>query len=203
MASDETEFSAADLVGSAGSGSNGEKLVNTLLYHYTPELKAAMLKRINPALDEELPEDATEQVAKLVGVDQIEQVHVRGGERRPADAVISYAFFDSNGAVWKGCFPYDDLARGSLTQGRHVSQRESLAASPIGVAYREENPAAAVPEARVESDPFALAEMSAEDLIALMDEHPDRAQFVKDFEKAAHGRNARKTVLEHEVKASN
>jgi hypothetical protein len=45
-----------------------------------------------------------------------------------SDAVITYAFHDAEGQLWKGCFPYTEL--GKTDPRDHVSQRESLAGSP-------------------------------------------------------------------------
>ena len=199
MATDtDTDFRASELVSSAGSGSNGEKLVGILLDFYPPELQAAQLKRINAELDATIDEDFTANVAKLVGVDRIEHVHVRGGDRRREDAVITYAYLDDRGEVVKGCFPYADLAKGK--SDGHVNQRQSLSRSSVAQAHIAEHPRSARSgQAQPSADPFALAEMSAEELIALMDEHPERAEFIKSFEKAAHGSKARKTVMDHKV----
>lgn len=197
MATDTIEFRASDLIGPAGSGSNGEKLVNMLLDHYPPELQAALEKRINRQLDAELDDKARGRIAKIAGVEEIEQAHVRGGARRHDQAVVTYAWLDDTGQVWKGCFPYDDLAGGS--SDAHVSQRDSLAKSAIAKQHLQENPRAATPEADpVEQvDPIdALLSASADDLVAQMKAHPERAEAIKAFETATRGSKARKSVLD-------
>jgi hypothetical protein len=123
-------FTLAALVTEAGSAGNGEKLVNTLMRAYPAALQAATLKRVNQRLTDQLDQDAISGVAKVAGApaDSDLNVKVRGGETRESDAVITYAFHDAEGQLWKGCFPYTEL--GKTDPRDHVSQRESLAGSP-------------------------------------------------------------------------
>lgn len=197
MATDtEVEFSAADLIGPAGSGSNGEKLVQSLLIHYPEKLRAALLKRINARLDEGI-DSKRDDVAKMLGVDRVEGIHVRGGDQRESDAVVTYVWLDGQGKPWKGCFPYGDLANGELGDDTHVSQKGAMSKSHLATEWASENPRPQAAAAPAHADPFALSEMTAKELTDLMDEHPDKAEFIKNFEQAAHGKQARKTVLEH------
>lgn len=198
------EFRASDLIGPAGTGSNGEKLVNTLLDHYPEPLQAALMKRINPGLDAKIDDRTLGQVAKIAGVPRVEGAHVRGGFSRTDEAVVTYAFLDDRGTVFKGCFPLSDLGSGS--SDKHVSQRDSLANSATGQQHIAENPrpagAAADGSAPEPVDPYdALESASAEDLVAQMREHPERANAIKAFEKAVRGNRARKSVLEFDPKA--
>lgn len=130
-------FTLASLVGDAGVGANGEKLVQTLAHYYPPELEAATLKRVNQPLTDGLDEDAIASIAKVAGApeDSDLNVKVRGGELRASDAVVLYAFHDDSGQLWKGCFPYSQL--GKSDPDGHVSQRESLAGSPAAEDYEK------------------------------------------------------------------
>lgn len=198
MASSDTdiEFRASDLIGTAGIGSNGEKLVNTLLDYYPAELQAAQLKRVNERLDADLD---LGKVAKIAGVKRVEQARVRGGESSDDDAVVTYAFLDSTGEVWKGCFPYSDLGKSS--SDGHVSQRDSLNASAAAAEHLASRPhrAVAAESAPEPVDPYdAMESASAEELVEQMREHPERADAIKAFEQAVRGDRARKTVLEFE-----
>lgn len=198
MANDtDIDFRASELVTTAGSGSNGEKLAQLLVDFYPAGLQAAQLKRINAKLDEKVDDSFRQKVSRIAG-GNVEQVHVRGGERRDEDAVVTYAFVDDRGEVWKGCLPYGQLDKSS-PEG-HISQRDSLAASTVAQAHIAEHPRQArqsQAESQQAADPFALGEMSAEELTALMDEHPDRVEAIKAFEKAYRGKRARKSVLEY------
>jgi hypothetical protein len=205
MATDtDIDFRASELVTSAGSGSQGEQLVGFLLDYYPPGLQAAQLKRINPALDSKVDDSFRAKVAKVAGVGRVDQVHVRGGERRQEDAVITYAFLDDEGEVWKGCLPYGEL--GASKPDGHISQRDSLSSSAIAREHRAAHPrpARSGEPAASQVDPIDwLLNATAEDLVAYMDQHPDRADHVKALEKATKGRSARKTVLEHEPASGN
>lgn len=198
----EIEFRASDLIGAAGVGSNGEKLVNTLLDHYPAELQAALEKRINPELDSELDDKAMKSIAKIAGVSEVEHAHVRGGDRRHDDAVVTYVFLDDTGQAWKGCFPWNDL--GESSSDGHVSQRDSLAQSTAAQEHLAANPRPAKTEepAGEPVDEFAaldfLANASADELIVAMEEHPERVDAIKAFESATRGEKARKTVLNFE-----
>lgn len=198
---EEVEFRASDLIGPAGTGSNGEKLVNTLHHHYPPELKAALIKRINPALDDQLTDRDRQRIAKIAGVQEIAQARVRGGENRSDQAVVTYAWLDGQGQVWKGCFPYSDLEAGE--SDGHVSQRDRLAQSPEARDHLAEHPAGGQPEQlEPQVDPVDfLVNASAEDLQQLMREHPERADAVKAFEKQLRGNRARKTVMDFDPAA--
>lgn len=196
------EFRASDLIGSAGVGANGEKLVNTLDYHYPPELQAALLRRENVALTSELDDDAYASVARLAGVDKIDNVKVRGGERNADEAWVTYAYIDDRGDVVKGAFPYGDLGRKSSDQ--HISQRESILQSP---AARDHLAAQAKADAAPDTsdtaaaavDPFAaLHDAKASDLVKLMEEDPSRVEGIKAFELATRGDKARSTVMQFE-----
>lgn len=192
-------FRASDLIGPAGIGSNGERLVNSLLDAYPPALQAALVKRINPVLDAKLDDRAHASVAKIAGVLRVEAVHVRGGERREADATVTYAFLDAKGAVWKGCFPYSDL--GSSSSDNHVSQRDSLANSAVAQEFVAENPhrESAPPEPVDEYAALdSLASADAAELVQMMREHPERVDSIKAFEKALRGAKTRKTVMDFE-----
>lgn len=128
-------FTLASLVGEAGSGANGEKLVQTLRYHYPPELEAATLKRVNARLTSALDQAAMESVVKIAGApaDSDLNVKVRGGLTRERDAVVVYAFHDETGQLWKGCFPYEDL--GKPSSERHVAQKDAIMNAPAAADY--------------------------------------------------------------------
>lgn len=128
-------FTLASLVGDAGSGANGEKLVNTLAHAYPQALQAATLKRLNERLTNALDQDAIDSVAEAAGApaDSDLNVKVRGGDVREKDAVVTYAFHDETGQLWKGCFPWTEL--GKSDPDGHVSQRESLAGAPEAAEY--------------------------------------------------------------------
>jgi hypothetical protein len=127
---DEGTFRAADLIGSAGVAANGEKLVATLDYHYSPEQIAAQERPENADLTAALTDEHRAAAADLAGAGRESgfQVMVRGGKRRPSDAWVTYAFIDETGDVVKGAFPYSDL--GSTSSDGHVSQRTSIMRSP-------------------------------------------------------------------------
>ena len=193
MATDDIDFRPSDLVTSAGSANNGEKLIATLTDYYPAELQAAQLKRINPRLDEQIDDDFRGKLASLVGVGHIEQAHVRGGERRDDDAVVTYAYLDDRETVVKGLLPWNSFQAGG--RDGHVSQRESVSASAIAQAHIAERPRDPEPASAAPADPFVLGEMSAEELQNLMREQPERADAVKAFEKAYRGDRARGEVL--------
>lgn len=128
MAIETEEFRASDLIGSAGVGSNGEKLISTLDYHYPPELQAALLRRPNEELRGKLSDTIVANVAKIAGADRIAHLEVRGGDVDPDDAYITYAFYDRLRTVVKGAIPWAD--RGKSSSDGHVSQRDSVLNSP-------------------------------------------------------------------------
>jgi len=201
---EEVEFRASDLIGSAGVGSNGEKLIATLDNHYPPELDAALTKRVNTELTGDLTKDDVKKVAKISGYDEVANVKVRGGEQSADDAVVTYVAIQDS-VVWKGCFPYSDLKSGK--SDAHVSQRDSLMASPAArdhLAAQEKARAAgaATPATSGPADPIAAyEELKAPEVVAYLEEHPERAATVKAIEVATRGEDARKTILEWEPKA--
>lgn len=127
-------FGMHSLIGEAGAGSNGEKLVESLVHHYPPALKAMLLRRPNERLMAEhgfengrwTQDEFARQVAAIAGVPVIDAC-IRGGELSSDDAVVTYAV-DNGRDVLKGGFPYPDL--GKTSSRGHVSQAGSLAASP-------------------------------------------------------------------------
>jgi hypothetical protein len=127
-------FGMHSLIGEAGAGSNGEKLVESLVHHYPPALKAMLLRRPNERLMAEhgfnngrwTEDKFAEQVKAIAGVPVIDAC-IRGGELSSDDAVVTYAV-DNGRDVLKGGFPYSDL--GKTSSRGHVSQAGSLAASP-------------------------------------------------------------------------
>lgn len=154
-------FSLSSLVGEAGAASNGELLVNSLLHHYPPELKAALLKRENERLLAEVSrEDLVDGASRIVGR-KVESATIRGGEHSDAAAVVTYAYTDGRGDIVKGFFPYDDL--GESSSRGHVSQKDSLASSP---AARDYESAQAKARASAEATGLAQAEREAEELRA-------------------------------------
>lgn len=209
-ATDDIEFRAADLIGPAGSGENGAKLVATLDTYYDPVLKGALLKRVNERLQPEVEGDNAEgafkSAASIADVDEVISLTVRGGELYDRDAMVIYAWLDSRGVVWKGCFPYSDL--GKKSSDGHVSQAGSLAASreaadhKVSVALASGQPS---PDAQVEQrpvDPIAdYDEMSAEDVVKYLVDYPARGPVVKALEEATRGDKARKTIMEWEPPA--
>src|SRR5205085_1817094 len=166
-ATDEVDFSASDLIGSAGVGGNGEKLVNTLTDYYPPELDAALNRRVNDELTAELDDKAWKSAAKIAGVPQVRSLKVRGGQSRHEDAWVTYAYFTARGEVMKGAFPYGDLGEDSSDD--HVSQRDSLAGSNAArdhAAAQEKAAAAAPATVDANADPFqAMSEASASELV--------------------------------------
>jgi hypothetical protein len=131
-------------------------------------------------------------------VDRIAGAHVRGGDSADEDALVTYVWLDDQGQAWKGCFPYSDL--GSGKSDRHVSQRDSLAASAIAREHVAAQPTRSSSQQQPLVDPIDfLSGASADELVALMREHPDRADAIKAFEEASRGDRARKTVLEFEA----
>jgi BMFP domain-containing protein YqiC len=176
-------FTLASLVGDAGVGANGEKLVDTLKHHYPPDLRAAMLKRINRRLTDGLSQDQIGSAAKVAGApaDSDLNVKVHGGQSRDSDAVVTYAFHDDEGRLWKGTFPYSELGKSS--PDGHVSQRESLAGAPAAEDYAKAQ--AKARKAAGSADTDALHERIAE-LEAQVDAQGD------DPEPAEYeGKNAR------------
>jgi len=203
---EDAEFCARDLIGSAGIGGNGEKLVNTLQDYYPPELQVAQLKRVNPELSAELDDgDVLAQVARIAGVERIAHAVVAGGIDPGDEAVVRYAVINADGTVSKGFFPYTDLESGS--SDRHVSQRASLAQGVVASEVRQSREyagvapgetVAAAPEQPL-ADPYeALEGLSAADTVKLMEANPERAEAIKAFEEASRGDRARKSVLEWE-----
>lgn len=200
-------FRLASLIGEAGSASNGEKLVNALIKHYPPELKAAQLKRPNEALMAELDmQEVAEQAAVIAGVPQVLDVCIRGGEHSDADAWVTYAYHDGRDTM-KGAFPYPDLGRDSST--RHLSQAEWLQNSE---AAREHNAARAKEaDSRASQDVTRLREELAA-LSARLDERREpepikgyseaRATDIAN-ELADASREAVQRVLDYEVEHDN
>lgn len=201
---DLTEFTARDLIGSAGVGANGEKLANTLLTAYPRELKAAQLKSVNAELTAKLTDADRKSAAAIAGVPTLAGLKVRGGRLNKDDAVVVYSWLDEHGQPWKGCFPYSDL--GAKSSDQHSAQRDSLSASTAARDWLEAQaknsaPAAAPAEARP-FDPIADYDaMSAEDIKAYMAEYPQRAEVVKALETATQGEKARKSIMEWEPPA--
>lgn len=195
-ATNEVDFDAASLIGSAGVGNNGEKLVATLTSHYPRALSAALEKKENEKLRDNLD---LAKVAKIAGLSEVEAATVRGGERDEGDAWVTFVFFDQHGRPSKGAFPYGDL-RGTSSD-ELVTQRDAAGKSPEAEAHRvaqEKADAAAEAEAGP-SDPFAaMSDASAGDLVKMMEEHPERVAAIKAFETATRGDRARKTVMEFE-----
>lgn len=200
-------FTLSSLIGEAGVGSNGEKLVNALVHHYPPELRAATLKRQNERLLASVDrDDLLAGAAKIAGVPEVLDASIRGGERSDADAVVTYAFEDERGDIVKGCFPYEDL--GKASSDGHVSQRDSLAGSSAArdhataqAAARANQPESSEQSAGGSGDPIAdYEELKAPEVIAYLEAHPERADVVKALERATRGGDARKTVLEWEPK---
>jgi hypothetical protein len=203
----EAPFRAADLIGSAGVGANGEKLVNTLAAHYPVELDAALQKTENVELSKQLDDAALKSVATIAGVDEVADAIVRGGARRDDDAVVTYAYYDAAGDTVKGFFPFSDLGKNS-SKG-HVSQRDLIGATPEAVAHAEAQAkarAAALAEGVVTPagpvDPIAsYEELTAPQVVEYLNAHPDRAEVVKALEVATRGEDQRKTVMQWEAPA--
>lgn len=198
MATETEEFRAADLIGSAGVGGNGEKLIATLDYHYPPELQAALLRRPNEDLRGKLNDTIVANVAKIAGADRIAHLEVRGGDVDPDDAYITYAFYDKLGTVVKGAVPWGDRSKTS-SQG-HVSQRDSVQDSPAARDYlaakAKADAAAGVTTGTSSGDPIGdYEEMRATDITAYLEANPDRADVVKALELATRGDDARKTIM--------
>lgn len=190
-ATNDTEFNAADLIGSAGVGENGEKLVATLDTHYPRELKAALEKKENERLAEDLDFDA---VAKIAGVEEVEAATVRGGERRDEDAWVTYVFLDQRGTAMKGAFPFTDL--GKASSERHVSQRDSLLESPAGRDFLAAKEKADADAPSTGGDLFEQYEdMKATEVVAYVKENPERAAAIGALETALRPGDERPSVL--------
>jgi hypothetical protein len=197
---DEDDFRASDLIGSAGVGQNGEKLVQTLDFHYPEALQAALLRRENAALTRGLSDADRASVAKIAGVDHLDGIKVRGGERSSSDAYVTYAYLDDRGEVVKGCLPYDDLGKSS--SDGHVSQRDSILNSPAAQAHLAAQAKAraagggSTGQVQRSGDPVAdYEEMKAPEVVALLEAHPERAAAVEALERATRPGDERKTVL--------
>lgn len=199
MAQETTDapFKISSLVGNAGTGSNGEKLVQALDSMYPSELQGAQLMKPNPALSDGLK---LSDVAKIAGpAIEVRDATVRGGELIDAEAWVTYAGYDKSGDTVKGAFPYPDLGKSSSAQ--HVSQsdrlQESDAARDHALAEAKRQSAAQAPAA--DADPIAsYEEMSAQQIVAYLDDHPERAEVIKALESTIKGDKARKSVLEWE-----
>lgn len=198
MATDtpDAPFVASDLVGSAGIGSEAERLIATLALHVPPELEAVQLRRINESLtaqafgggiaiadagddDKKRWKTANDNVAKIAGAERIEYAVVRGGERNSDDAWVSYVYLDHRGVDVKGAFPYSDLSSGK--SDKHVSQRDSVMRSP---AARDHAAAQAKAENAPASDEVARLREQIEALSERLDQDPGDPEPVKDYGKA-------------------
>lgn len=128
-------FTLASLIGPAGTGANGERLVESLKFHYPPELRAAMLKRHNRALTDSLTAEQIAKVAKIAGAQPGADLNVKvhGGHTRADDAWATYAYHDADGRLWKGAFLLSELDLDDPPS--HVNQRESLSAAPAAADY--------------------------------------------------------------------
>lgn len=176
----DSPFKLSSLIGEAGVAANGERLVSSLIHHYPPELKAAMLKRPNQRLLDSIDADElSAKAAKVAGVDELLDVCIRGGERSDADAVVTYALDDGRDII-KGFFPFVDLHSGKSS--RHVSQTDSLAKSPAAQEWREAQEKAS--NAPASDDVKALRDELAALTARLDDDGPKVAQPVKDYDQA-------------------
>lgn len=187
-------FQIRSLLGSAGVGSNGEKLVSALAHMYPAELTAAQEKRPNVELSAGLD---LGKVSVIAGQVDVRDAVVRGGELRDEDAWVTYAGYDQAGDTVKGAFPFPDLARGSSKL--HVSQTDRLQGSEAARDFRlaQAKDAAAAERERVSADPIAsYEEMLAAEVVAYMEANPDRAKVVKALERATRPGDERKTVME-------
>jgi hypothetical protein len=130
------------------------------------------------------------------------------GQRRPLigmeDATVMHLSI-SNGS---GHDPYSYLRDTIDYKTRHdvgvtavepVSQRDSLAASAIAREHVAAQPTRSSSQQPLVDPIDFLSGASADELVALMREHPDRADAIKAFEEASRGDRARKTVLEFEA----
>lgn len=158
----DTPFTIRSLINRAGTGENGQKLIDAVASFYPPELQAIQQRRPNPVLTENLDYEA---VGRIAGLD-IEDAVVRGGEGRQP-AWVSYAAYDANGDTVKGGFPYEDL--GQSSSDRHVSQRDQLEGSDAAAAHRR----AEAKRAAAESGEVAEMRATIAELKARLDEAPD------------------------------
>lgn len=171
-------FSISSLIGSAGVGSNGEKLVNALTYLYPEALTNAQLLTPNNDLTKGLK---LSDVQKVVGdgVDVRDAV-VRGGELHSEDAWVTYAGYDGNGDTVKGAFPYSDVGKSSSDE--HVSQtdrlQESEAARDHALAQAKADAASA------DSEDVAELRQQVEALAAKLDEQPAEPLPVDQYDEA-------------------
>lgn len=79
-------------------------------------LPAAQLHRINEGLmGAAFPSGDTDadrkRVAEVAGVENVQAMAIRGGERNPEDAWVVYVYFDERGSAVKGAFPYAELVK--------------------------------------------------------------------------------------------
>lgn len=149
---DDPGFRAADLVRSEGTGDRAEDIIKAAAAAYPEELQAAQLRRENPKLAETLPEDAAEQLQRILGTQNVPDLRVRGD--RAADAVVTYAVITADGDVAKGFLPLSSLLDG--TDVGHVSQRTILVDSEVAQKFLADNPSPAAVAAE------ELAERDAE-----------------------------------------
>lgn len=218
---DDAPFNARDLITTAGVGSNGELLVNTLAYHYPPELESALGKRVNAELTrgladpEKAPGKALAKFLSAIDVERIEDVRVRGGvdesgrNINPDAAHVIYVRHAGDGHTFvKGTVPYRDLLDGEYES--HVSQSESMANSPAAQEHNRRREIARDAERKgIAGRPAAsastqnpvelLSKGSASEILALMERSSSKeVEAIKAFETAARGDRARKAIVEYE-----
>lgn len=221
-----TSFNAADVIGSEGIAGHGELLLQATEAAYPAEVQAAQDYRENIDLTAALSLrgsdyddmlDAHRQIAKIAGIDadRVVRAVVRGGadeegrNRDPAQAWVSYVALDDTGDNnFKGVYPYLDHEDGS--SDRHFSQLRAAASTPAGEAYlaarlkrdQAAETAGAADEPAPPADPFAaLRDAKASELVAMMEDHPERVDSIKAFEMATRGEKARATVMDFEAES--
>lgn len=172
-------FQIRSLIGTAGAGSNGEKLVNALTHLYPEELTAAQERRPNPVLTEGIDLD---DVTKIVGdgIDVRDAV-VRGGEQRSDDAWVTFAGYDEAGDTVKGAYPYPDHGKASsrdlILQTDRLQESEAARDFALAEAKRQ----AAEQES---SEEVAALREQVEALTARLDEEPPDPEPVDGYNDA-------------------
>lgn len=192
--STDTPFAIRSLIGEAGTGSNGEKLVNAIGDFYPDGLQRAQLLKPNTTLSGDLK---LADVAKIAGdgIDVRDAV-VRGGELRDSEAWVTYAGYDESGDTIKGAFPFADL--GKTRSGEHISQSDQLqggtAARDFKLAQAKADAAADAPASS--GDPIAdYEDMGARDIVAYVKDHPERASVIGALEAAIRPGDERPSVV--------
>jgi len=107
-------YSVGSLISEAGTGSNGDKLIDAVLGMYDPILRAAQQKSPNPKKSGELDMEVLEDLVASKHDVEIHDAVVRGGKTRADEGWVTFAGYDEKGLTIKGCLKLSDYSEGSL-----------------------------------------------------------------------------------------